>query len=220
MWRSSPLRRQPSASTQPPMTQGPDEFLDAWIGHASIGRALDLGAGQGEVALWLAGRGFTVDAVECNRRSYQRLLRASRDMPVRPLRLDIRHLAPATGTYHLITAFAVFHFLRPSELRSVGARLSRALVPGGLLLATVFTVDDPGYHSLITSGAPTHEVNTFRLSPSVPSLHYFEPGELAALFEELRPLAEDRYRWVDPSSERGFHAGARFAARCEPAPGV
>lgn len=202
------------------MNEAPDEFVQHWLGPVPLGRALDVGAGRGEVAVWLASQGFAVDAVESRWRLYLDLWRASRQTAVRPVRRDVRRLLPPSGAYTLVTALAVLHFFRPTELGLVCSRLSSSLAPGGLLLATAFTTDDPGFSLLKQSHAFEVEPNTYRLPKPTALLHFFEPGEMPRLFPDLAPLTEERYRWSDPTSSAGYHSGVRFAA-CRPAaPGV
>ena len=45
----------------------PSELLGTWLPHVPCGRVLDIGSGEGDVALWLMGHGFKVDAIEKDR---------------------------------------------------------------------------------------------------------------------------------------------------------
>ncbi|HVD90125.1 MAG TPA: SAM-dependent methyltransferase, partial [Jatrophihabitantaceae bacterium] len=42
----------------------PNRWVAAELADVPVGRAVDLGAGEGRNALWLAARGFTVTAVD------------------------------------------------------------------------------------------------------------------------------------------------------------
>ena len=42
----------------------PNRWVAGELADVSVGRALDLGAGEGRNARWLAARGFTVTAVD------------------------------------------------------------------------------------------------------------------------------------------------------------
>lgn len=103
---------------------------------ATAGSALDLGSGSGANAVWLAGRGWTVTAVDVSQvaldMTARHAERAGASARVRPLRADLRDWRP-DGTFDLVCSF----FLHtPLEL-DTGALLARAaswVAPGGTLL--------------------------------------------------------------------------------------
>lgn len=180
------------------------------------GPVLDLGAGDGELAIWLARRGFTVDAVENDAGVYARLAEASAGTTVHPHLADLMDFPLAEESYALIIAQAALHFLRPTQLWVLADRLIQALVPGGVLFAEVFTTDDPGYEALRESGAREIEPNTFVAHDSIGIIHYFAPNELRRTFSALEILEYDASRRLDPDSEAGFLAGATLVGRRKP----
>jgi tellurite methyltransferase len=184
-----------------------------WIDSIPPSRALDLGAGEGDTGLWLAERGFTVDAVERDPEIYARLVEACAGTTVNPHLSDITEFPLSPTSYSLIVAQAVLHFLRPTQLWTLADRLVAGLIPGGILLAEVFTTDDPGCVALKESGATQIEPNTFLAPEPVGLIHYFAAGELRRVFAPLEVLEYDESRRADPRSEDGFHAGARLLAR-------
>lgn len=201
------------------MTAGaPSEALEAWIGKVPVGRALDLGAGDGATAAWLAGRGFRVDAVEHDAERFDALRRLTRGMAVHLHPLHIMQFRPTPAAYTLVVASAVLHFFATSDLRLLAERLRRALVEGGFLIAEAFTTDDPGYAILRQENVREIEPNTFDSPPLIGLIHYFEPGELRRLFSGLKPLEYVEERRSDPTSPEGYRSGALLVARRPAAP--
>lgn len=130
-------------------------------------RALDLACGPGRNAVWLAERGWTVDAwdlsdVALSILVYEREERAARGfslpIDVREIDLDIAEI-PAT-TYDLILNILFLD-------RRLWPGMAAALRPGGLLAFETF-VNLPGGR-------------TSEVSPE----HLLRPGELRAAFEAL-----------------------------------
>ena len=189
------------------------ELLEAWVDEVPVGRALDLGAGDGETACWLASRGFTVDAIERDRAVFERLKRTCDGTTVQPHLINLMTFPMPVEKYTLIIAQAVLHFLRPTELWPLADRMCHALVPGGWLLAEVFTTDDPGYTALHASDVVEIEPNTFRVDHSIGVIHYFAPQELVRVFASLEVLAYDETRFIDSKSQDDYRAGAALMAR-------
>lgn len=114
----------------------PNPVFAEVVGSIAPGHALDLGCGEGADAVWLAGRGWTVTAVDVSATALERArtLAAANgvDDRVRFERHDLTRTWP-DGTYDLVSA----QFLQ-SPLEFPRARVLRAaanaLAPGGLLL--------------------------------------------------------------------------------------
>ncbi len=194
-------------------TSAPSEALETWIEKVPRGRALDLGAGDGETSAWLAGRGFRVDAVEHDPDRFDNLRRLTHGLPVYLHPLHIMQFRPAEEAYSLIVASAVLHFFALSDLKLLAARLRRSLAEGGILIAEAFTTDDPGYAVLRHENVREIEPNTFEAPPLIGLIHYFEPGELRKLFAGLKSLEYVEERRSDPASPEGYRAGALLVAQ-------
>jgi SAM-dependent methyltransferase len=197
----------------PLKTTPASEVLETWIHESPIGRALDLGAGEGETACWLAERDFSVEAIERDPRVYEQLVKACAGKSIQPHLADILHFTISPGTYSLILAEAVLHFLKPTELWPFADHLCQALIPDGLLIAEVFTTDDPGFTKLCEIKAVEIEPNTFQAPEPIGLIHYFAPGELQRVFAALEILAYEESRRLDPTSSEGYRAGATLVGR-------
>jgi 2-polyprenyl-3-methyl-5-hydroxy-6-metoxy-1,4-benzoquinol methylase len=114
----------------------PNPQLVAEAAGLTPGRALDVGCGEGADALWLAERGWRVNATDI---STTALDRAAAHAAAAQLadridwtHADLRHQLPAERAYDLVSA-QYMHL--PSEARrNLFERLAAAVAPGGTLL--------------------------------------------------------------------------------------
>ncbi|MCX5208478.1 methyltransferase domain-containing protein [Kitasatospora sp. NBC_00240] len=102
----------------------------------SPGIALDLGCGHGGDALWLAGQGWDVTAVDVSQTALDRVSAGAAAEGVtdrvRTRRHDLARSFP-DGTYDLVTA-TYFHTPVAISREHVLRRATRAVAPGGLLI--------------------------------------------------------------------------------------
>lgn len=102
---------------------------------------LDIGAGLGRNALYLAGRGFAVDAVEATEQFVERLAAeaAKRALTIRVISRNIFECSEELcGSYQLILLSGVAGDFRELEqMRQIFELAAQRLVPAGLLLLNV-----------------------------------------------------------------------------------
>lgn len=117
------------AAGVPELAGPPLAYLVAWTPLLPKGRALDLAAGCGRHAVFLAQRGYRVDALDISHVGLTRLIRQAdaRGLSVRAAVVDLDDLMLPWATYDLIVN--TYYLNRP-----LLAQLPRALVPGGALL--------------------------------------------------------------------------------------
>ncbi len=94
-------------------------------------RAVDLACGGGRNALWLAKRGFAVDALDISETAIETLKRRSEGLPVHPRVVDLDRYEPPQDRYDLAL---MVNFLDRDLLR----RMSEALRPGGLFIVETY----------------------------------------------------------------------------------
>ena len=112
----------------------PNALVVEEIAEAQPGRALELAAGEGRHALWLASRGWQVIAVDFS----EVALRAAQARA----RTNGHHLHLVAADVHTFPlprarfdlVLATFFHPRPSERPALYTRLAEALAPGGTLL--------------------------------------------------------------------------------------
>ncbi len=114
----------------------PDPFLGAELGGTAPGRALDLGAGEGRTALWLAERGWGVTAVDFSDvaldRGRRRVAEAGARGTVEWVCADLRSYDPPPGPFDLV--LVLFVHLPAVERRRLLRAAAGVLAPGGVVL--------------------------------------------------------------------------------------
>lgn len=190
----------------------PAGWLTAWFDHVPQGAALDLGAGAGDLSVWLADRDFQVTAVERDEEILSQLQARSRISGFAVVEQDLADYEPAPAHFSLVVAASVLHFLLPQKLPGLAHRLTEGLAPGGFLMAEVFTVDDPSYSERQARNSQI-AADTFSLPDRSETIHYFQKGELRELFAELQILSYQEDRRLDQAGEYGYRAGATLVAR-------
>jgi SAM-dependent methyltransferase len=115
-------------------TAEPNRFVAAELRDLPPGRALDLGAGEGRNAVWLAGRGWRVTAVDFSPVALDkgRGLAQARGVGVDWVSADLRGYRPEPAAYDLVLV-AYLHLL-PAERAAMLRGAATALARHGTLL--------------------------------------------------------------------------------------
>jgi SAM-dependent methyltransferase len=113
---------------------GPNRFVTDEVTALPAGRAVDLGTGEGRNAIWLAGRGWKVTAVDFSAAGLARAARLADDRAVSVdwVQADLVDYQPAPGGYDLVL-IAYIH-LPPAGLARLFRAAATAVAPGGTLL--------------------------------------------------------------------------------------
>lgn len=124
---------------------GPNQFVEALTAGLPLGRALDLAAGEGRNALWLAARGWQVTAVDFSDVALARAEGLARERLARPEALqlvaaDLAHYEPPSAAFDLVL---VVYLQVPAALRQpVLRRAGAAVAPGGRLVVVAHDPDN------------------------------------------------------------------------------
>jgi SAM-dependent methyltransferase len=112
-------------------SEGPNAMVESIVGAWPSGRALDLGAGEGRHALWLASLGWTVTAVDFSAVGIERgrRLAASRNLEVDWVTADATQWLPPEGASFDLVLVAYLHLPEDVVERAAGW-----LAPGGALV--------------------------------------------------------------------------------------
>jgi SAM-dependent methyltransferase len=125
------------------MHQGPARFLLEFAHLLPRGTVLDVAAGSGRNALYLAAHGFTVHAIDRNPEALKELQVIAHEQHLSLVTTEVvdleeemfprRVFSPAT--YDVVTVF--FYLFRP-----LFPTLLRTLKPGGMLMYETFLIDN------------------------------------------------------------------------------
>lgn len=112
----------------------PNGVLAREVAGLPPGTALDVGCGEGADAIWLAGQGWRVTAVDPSRVALDRASAAARqaDIEVTWVHAGLLDMPGGTGRYDLVAAH--YAVLRRSDDATAMATLLGAVAPGGTLL--------------------------------------------------------------------------------------
>jgi thioredoxin reductase/SAM-dependent methyltransferase len=149
----------------------PNPQLVDEVADLSPGTAVDVACGEGGDALWLAGRGWRVTAVDLAQTALDRVDAAAAQAGpevaarVRTVRADVGTWVPGEDRYDLVTS----HFLHlpPADRAHAFGRMAGAVAPGGTLLVVAHHASD---------------LRTTAGRPDVPEL-FFEPEDVVAVLE-------------------------------------
>ena len=137
------------ASGQPPWDTGqPEPLLVEFVTSSAItpGPTLEVGAGTGTNAIWMAERGFDVLGVDVAPLAIERA-RAKmegRALPCSFAALDFLAAPPPGGPFNFVFDRGCFHvFDEPDERQRFAARVAAALAPGGLWLSLIGSTEGP-----------------------------------------------------------------------------
>ncbi len=144
---------------------------------------LDVGAGQGRNAFYLARWGFTVDAVEPAEAGAAAILAETErgGIPIRVHAHGIEEFDAAEGAFAGVMLVGMTQVLSREKIVTLLERVKGWTAPRGLVFVTAFTVDDFRYafHEHEWSRVGQHSF----VSPDGDVRTYLEPDELKSFFD-------------------------------------
>ncbi|WP_367138403.1 class I SAM-dependent methyltransferase [Saccharothrix sp. HUAS TT1] len=149
-----------------------NELLAREVAHLAPGAALDLGCGEGGDALWLAGRGWRVTAVDVSATAMARGAAQAAEAGLADRidwqRHDLGSSFPS-GEFDLVSAQFLHSTVAPEgEREGILARAAKAVAPGGVLLVVG--------HAAGPSWADHQELADFRFPTNADVLAAVDPG--------------------------------------------
>lgn len=177
----------------------PDEHLAEYLNSGKLApcRVLDLGCGPGRNAVFLASRGFGVDAVDVSPDAIAWVRdRANEERVEVELHCGDAFELTSTklaGPYDLVVDSGFFHHLPPHRRISYLRLLDRVLAIGGHLVLAAFAAWAPG------SGSVLPDAKLYREGKLFGGLAY-TPQELRWIFAGLTELEIRPMRELPPTS--------------------
>jgi thioredoxin reductase/SAM-dependent methyltransferase len=180
----------------------PNGTLVNEIGGMAPGRALDVGAGEGGDALWLAQRGWQVTASDVSQRALERIDAEARH---RGLAIECHH-----ADANALDAFDAFDAFETAAFDLVSAQY--ASIPR--------TPDGSGIHNLLNAVAPGgtllivgHDLDAMRTAVDAPTLnHAFDPDAYVRT-DDFAFALTDSSKWdIEVNEKRVRPPGAASAS--------
>ena len=137
------------ASGQLPWDTGqPEPLLIEFVTSGGIAPAptLEIGAGTGTNAIWLAEHGFDVLGIDLSPLAVERARAKMKEraLSCRFAALDFLAAPPPGGPFQFVFDRGCFHvFDEPDERRRFSAHVAAALAPGGLWLSMIGSTEGP-----------------------------------------------------------------------------
>lgn len=170
---------------------------------------LDIGAGQGRNTLYLARRGFHVDAIDPSEVATSQIeAQAVReDLPVRTFVRGFDDFSPDVESYSGIAVFGIVQMLSAASIRHLTARILAWTGDGSVVFFTAFTTLDPAFERISRTLKPIGK-NSFQ-DDEWGTKTYLEPGEIL----DLLPDFEVIHHWegMGPEHRHGASAPERHA---------
>ena len=165
----------------------PNVFLPPIVDRLDVGTALDLACGEGRNAIWLARLGWDVSGVDYSSVGIEKARRIAGDTGVEWVIADVTTYQP-DRTFDLV--MIIYVHLEPDRMAALFTNATRALAPGGTLVAVGHALRN------LTEGVggpPYAEIlwTEDRIAPLVESLDVVELGEV------LRPVDDSEVDAID-----------------------
>jgi SAM-dependent methyltransferase len=163
-------------------------------------RAVDLGCGAGNYAVWLAARGFDVTGVDISPRALDlaRRLAAARGVACRFVAADLLgDLGEFDSAFDFAYDWEVLHHVFPKDRARYVANVDRMLRPGARYLSVCFSEEDHGFGG----------EGKFRTTPLGTTLYFSSEQELRELFQPLFHIEE--LGTVDAPGRQSPHRAVR-----------
>lgn len=157
-------------------------LLKNFLDEIPKGKALDLGCGNSRNSLFLAPKGFSVQAVDIDPKAIKNLKHKSEKnkFKINIVKEDIRKFNIKEDNYDLILAVNSLIFMKKSDFQKTIQKIKYGLKNGGVTIISGFTTKDSTYLKLKKRYQPVGK-NTFKDSKKQ-YWQFFSKNELKGYF--------------------------------------
>ena len=108
---------------------------------------LDIGAGQGRNSIFLAEKGFEVDAIDPSIVAVETLSEISqkRNLNINTYHADFESFTSVRKCYSAIMLFGLIQILSHKQINDLVNKINSLICDKGLIFITAFGVEDPGF---------------------------------------------------------------------------
>lgn len=174
-------------------------IAERWPMFPPNASVIDVGCGEGKNALFLAQKGFAVDAFDISESGIAKLKRiaSTNGITLNAWVQDLRDFA-FEKDYDVVTSHGTLHFVTKPEWKDFILRAKQHTRPGGLHIMQIFTNAVPASPDI---------------APFVKGLA--DEGELFELYRDWETLESKAYVFEDqhPGVEKHLHASNKIVAR-------
>ena len=159
---------------------------------------LDIGAGQGRNAFFLAREGYEVDAIDESKVSVEIVSSSAKkeNLPIKAYHTGFETFDTGKKKYSGVLLIGLLPLISLESIQTLKKKLDIWTERGSLVFVTTFSTDDPSYlrtqdskeWELYGKNSFQNKENGFRT--------YFEKGEILGLFPEYKSL----YHWEGMST--------------------
>ncbi len=173
------------------------------------GPVLDIGAGQGRNSLFLAQKGYTVDAVEPSQVGVDTINRIASEsnQPIRAYCTDFEDFVPPETPFGAVLLFGIIQMLEWESINLLIEKIQAWTAPGSHILISAFTTDDPGFGRIAATSEKVGK-NSYRMEGGT-CRTFLEPDEVLNLFSGLETI--HHWEGMGPSHTHGGKEPHRHA---------
>lgn len=186
----------------------PEYKLVKYLHHATKGRVLDIGCGEGRNSLFFAENGFEIDGIDISEVAINKCKQtfAEYGYAINLKNADLKNLSLTPNSYSVIIVAWVLNFFKGAEVVEIIEKLKRALSPGGLIYIGVFSTRDP--KMAVEEREPYEtEKNTFYDKQKKHWVHYFDKHEIMVNFKGYTVISISEELYLEGSGKAQRHRG-------------
>ena len=193
----------------------PEPELMSLCGELPIGRALDVGAGEGRHSIWLAARGWDVEATDISSEGIGKLRKHAQEhglsVTCRVGSASEQEFAHEVYDLVLSTGSAL-NFFKKAETKTIIEGLKKAVKPGGAIYVSLSIVGDPAYQRHRASASDVQD-DSFLVDKMGCWVNAFQPKELRSSFSDFLIVSYAERDVLDQHGTPHTHKMAFLSAR-------